>query len=307
MELKRLMPIILLVLIVIIQANIISAQVDETPDFEFLGLELEKVIMFLTGLVALVLFTITFAAYRRDKRPKLFYISIAFLLFAVKSLMLSSELFIEQIECFEPIAIVLELLALISFFYGVFRKWNQMISYVKKNEKILELELRNKIFLLVKKYAGSHLRELERRSKIPYSTLKYHLHYLVKHDLILEKQSNGKSQYYSKTIEADDIEILGLMKQKNIRRILFYLVSYDECINKDLESFIKIAPSTIIWYMKILLKKGLVIRIQKADKLVYKLNFDKIDKEKIVKILTTYKESFFDSLINRAIETWEID
>ncbi len=178
-----------------------------------------------------------------------------------------------------------------------------MIDQLKKNEKILELELRNEIFLIVKKYPGSHLRELERRSNIPYSTLKYHLHYLVKHELIFEKPSNGKSQYYPKTIELDDIELLGLVKQKNTRRILFYLASHKECTYKDLEHFTKLAPSTIIWYMKNLLKKEIVMKMQKDNKLVYKL---KSDKSKLLKILIAYRESFFDSLLDRAIETWEI-
>ncbi len=122
MELKKIIPLILLVSIMLFQLNIVSAHEDEGKDFEFFGVELEKLVMFITGIVALALFVITFAAYNRDKRPKLFYISMAFFLFALKSLMLSSELFIEQIEWFEPAAIALELLALISFFYGVSKK-----------------------------------------------------------------------------------------------------------------------------------------------------------------------------------------
>jgi predicted transcriptional regulator len=174
---------------------------------------------------------------------------------------------------------------------------------LKKNEKILELELRNKIFLLVKKYAGSHIRELERISKIPYSTLKYHLHYLVKHELILEKQSNGKSRYYSKSVGLEDISILELMKHKNIRRILFYLTTYEEGTYSDLESFTNLSSTTLIWYMKRLQNKGIVKKEKRRGMVTFRLYFDK---EKIIKVLIIYKESFFDSLINRAIEVWDI-
>jgi fucose 4-O-acetylase-like acetyltransferase len=122
MEIKKIMPFVFVLMVMILQISLISAQAEETGDLEFLGLELEKLVMFVTGLVALTLFIITFIAYRRDRRSKIFYISIAFLLFAIKSFILSSELFIEQIEWFEPTAIVIELFALLCFFYGVFKR-----------------------------------------------------------------------------------------------------------------------------------------------------------------------------------------
>ena len=84
----------------------------------------------------------------------------------------------------------------------------------EKIEKILELELRNKIFIFIQEYPGSHLREIERITKIPYSTLKYHLNYLNKHNLIIEKQEKGNNKYYSKTIKSEDINI-----RKNSRKI----------------------------------------------------------------------------------------
>lgn len=296
---RKIIPILI---ILILQLNIVSSQLEDTKDIEFLGLELEKLVMLITALVSTILFIFTFIAYKRDGRSKLLYISIAFLLFSIKSFMLSSELFIQPAEWIEPSAILLELLAIISFFYGVLKKWNHMTT--EKNEKILELEIRNKIFIFIQKYPGSHLREIERITKIPYSTLKYHLNYLNKHNLIIEKQEKGNNKYYSKTIKSDDINIIGLLKQKNIRKILIYLVSYKEGSYKELENFTNLAPSTIIWYIKKLLNKEIVEKIHKEKKLIYKI---KSDKENITRILITYKESFFDSLLDKVIETWDIN
>jgi len=174
---------------------------------------------------------------------------------------------------------------------------------LKKNEKILELELRNKIFVLVSKYAGSHLRELERKSSISYSTLKYHLHFLVKHNLIIEKIGNGNIKYYPKTIRPDDMEILGLLRQKNVRKILLFLLTYDKCTHKDLEGFTRLAPSTVNWYLDGLIKRGVVIKSSLGNKALYKLNYNK---EEIMKILIIYRESFVDSLIDKTIEMWEL-
>lgn len=114
--------IIALIILVVLNLNIIYAQTEESKDIEFLGLELEKLVMLITAFVSTILFIFTISAYKRDGRSKLLYISIAFLLFSIKSFMLSSELFIQPAQWIEPSAILLELLAIISFFYGVLKK-----------------------------------------------------------------------------------------------------------------------------------------------------------------------------------------
>lgn len=168
----------------------------------------------------------------------------------------------------------------------------------------MELELRKKIFTLVSKNAGSHLRELERKSKIPYSTLKYHLNFLSKHDLIIEKKSRGKIKYYPKKIESEDMEIIGILRQKNFRKILLYLLINDNCTFGDIEQFIKLSPSTVSWYLKKLINVKAINKINLGKKFVYVLVYDK---KKIMKVLITYRESFVDSLIDKTIEMWELN
>ncbi len=172
-----------------------------------------------------------------------------------------------------------------------------------QKEKVLELELRKRIFDLVCEYAGIHLRELERKSAIAYSTLKYHLHFLTKHGLILEKKGNGTIQYYPATIKPENIEILGLLRQKNIRRILVFLLHHDTCTIKTLEQFMKLAPSTISWYLNGLIRKEIIKKTGQGSKVIYKLAYEK---EKLMGVLITYQESFIDKLIDKTVEMWEL-
>ena len=171
---------------------------------------------------------------------------------------------------------------------------------LRKGE-ILELELRNKIFNLVSRYAGSHLRELERKSNIPYSTLKYHLHFLARHDLIIEKTGKGNVLYYPKTVKPEDMELLGLLRQKNIRKILLFLLNHNNCTLKELEEFTGLAPSTVSWYLNDLINRGIIRKRNLGNKTIYELNYSK---EKIMKVLIAYKESFVDTLIDKTIEMW---
>jgi cell division protein FtsW (lipid II flippase) len=118
-----------LILLVAIVLSTVSVSVlaqshdeDESQDYEVLGFELEKLIALVNAWLALFLFVVTFIAYKRDKRKRLFYVSLAFLLFSIKSFMLASELFFPEIEWFDPTSKALEFFMILSFFYGVIKK-----------------------------------------------------------------------------------------------------------------------------------------------------------------------------------------
>ena len=70
----------------------------------------------------------------------------------------------------------------------------------ERSERILELEKRREIFDIVRKNSGCHFREIERRSKIAHGTLKYHLGFLARHGLIVEKKDGNNVRYFSKSL-----------------------------------------------------------------------------------------------------------
>lgn len=107
-----------------ISAAFVSSAVDEdrSEDIMVLGLELEKLVSFASGLLALALFIITFSAYRRENRGRMLYVSVAFALYSVRSFLHSSELFVQEIPMLDPVATTLDLVVLLIFFYGIIKK-----------------------------------------------------------------------------------------------------------------------------------------------------------------------------------------
>jgi hypothetical protein len=99
-----------------------SAFAQEEDDVRVRGLELEKLISMINGWISLSLFILAFIAYRRDGRKRLLYVGVAFLLFAVKSFLVSLELFGIELIWIDPVSTILEFAVLLSFFYGVLRK-----------------------------------------------------------------------------------------------------------------------------------------------------------------------------------------
>lgn len=96
---------------------------ENMDDFEIFGLELEKLLNLGSGLLATGLFIFTIMAYRRTKRKRLMYVSLAFLLFAAKGFLMSTELFFgDWSSWIDPVASFLDFAILFSFFFGILRK-----------------------------------------------------------------------------------------------------------------------------------------------------------------------------------------
>lgn len=104
-------------------ANVSSFAIAEEPgDLGILGFELEKLLNLGSGLLAAGLFTATFLAYKRTGNKRLVYVSTAFILFAVKGILTSHELFFEEWAWVDPTASFLNFAILMSFFLGVIKK-----------------------------------------------------------------------------------------------------------------------------------------------------------------------------------------
>ncbi|MEK6828504.1 MAG: winged helix-turn-helix transcriptional regulator [Nanoarchaeota archaeon] len=176
------------------------------------------------------------------------------------------------------------------------------MPYENLNHKALEaisLENRRKIYDLVRINPGCHFREIERKIRMPYGTLKYHINFLVKKDILIEKKDGNSIRYFPKDFGKENHEILGLLRQGSIRKILALLATSKERTNKDLVRFTGLSPATISWHLGKLSNKKLIAKNKKG---IYQLVSNR---ENIIRLLIVYRESFLDSLVNKTIEMWE--
>lgn len=101
-------------------SSLVWAQAD--ADISIYGFELEKLLNLGSGILALALLAITYAAYRRNHNKRLLYISVAFLLFALKGFITSLELIGLDLLWPDPVSSVLNFAILLSFFFGVIKR-----------------------------------------------------------------------------------------------------------------------------------------------------------------------------------------
>ena len=114
---------IILILLIQLPLPVLAAEAeDQNQDITVLGFELEKLLNLGSGLLAIALFVLTLSAYKRSKNKRLLYVSIAFLLFAIKGILMSMEILFGDWTWVDPVASVLDFAILLSFFFGILKK-----------------------------------------------------------------------------------------------------------------------------------------------------------------------------------------
>jgi len=179
------------------------------------------------------------------------------------------------------------------------------------NREILNTDSRNKIYGFIEKNPGIHQTEISKTMNMPRSTLRYHLKYLMKQNLIRKMDSNSG---YSRYIIVDKLgtkekELLSFIRQEVPRNILIYMTASVICSLNELSRELHKSPSTINFHFNKLMdldiitiaevKNGLVCRNKeshffdrqpvKSEKF-YRLKSEEVILT-IIKLLIRYKRS----------------
>ncbi|MCX6815541.1 MAG: winged helix-turn-helix transcriptional regulator [Candidatus Aenigmarchaeota archaeon] len=167
----------------------------------------------------------------------------------------------------------------------------------------LDLETRRSIYECIKKSPGLHFREVQRRTNLATGSLDYHVHFLHKTGLIRTEKVGGFTRYYTTdtVYQSEEKDLLNLLRQKSVRKIVIHLLQKKKSTASDIARAAGMSPSNLSWYLKSLAEKKIVVQRKKGRFRFYSIT----SRENIIKCLVTYKESFFDSLVDGFIEAWE--
>jgi predicted transcriptional regulator len=168
--------------------------------------------------------------------------------------------------------------------------------------RIQGLEQRQQIYEHIVRFPGSHFREIQRHLKLPVGTLQYHLQNLMEDKLVISKKDGEYLRYYAIGLLTDmERKLLSLLRQKPIRHIAILLLTSKELNHKKLVSELKLSPATTSWY----LNKMLESRIVKKRRVGKEVRYSLPRPEDIAKVITAYRSSFLDAIVDRFIEIWE--
>lgn len=124
--------------------------------------------------------------------------------------------------------------------------------------RVLNLEMRRKIYNYISENPGLHLREISRKIDVPKSTLKYHLNHLEKNGLIL-KSEEGYSRYYiPNQVGRTEKKLIGLFK-KDMPLLFAIVFLVRQCMSRmEFSKDVNIPPNTVNYYLKKFQKLGII-------------------------------------------------
>jgi len=184
-----------------------------------------------------------------------------------------------------------------------------LIYIMEKNKELLKLKNRRIIYDYITKNPGLHLREIFRKIELSEGTIKYHINYLEKKELIISKKEYGYKRFYKNMeLGKEDKKIWILFRKKTTRNIILYLLIYMASSRIKLSKELEINPKKIEYYLKKLIEyeiieetivKNNIIKLKnnnpkykkyktKSNEIVYVLK----DKQMIEDFILRYKKNF---------------
>ncbi len=167
-------------------------------------------------------------------------------------------------------------------------------------DEILENENRSKIYAVIETTPGIHLRELQRVLDMPLSTLDYHLDYMTRKRIIFSETKRNIKRFYAKLLDTEDRKVLAALRQQRMRQIVLTVLARKKAKFKFLAERLGLPSSTLSYYLKYLVDKNILVK----EKVGYENLYMVKDEDRVAKVLTAYKSSFLDKLVDRALNTW---
>jgi len=168
----------------------------------------------------------------------------------------------------------------------------------EKERELLKLDVRKRIYIIVKKFAGCHFREIERKSKLSTGSVNYHLNHLIKYGLIKQEKLDNNILFFPQSFKGNT-KLLGLLRKESIRKIILFILINENCNHKQIVRFVGLTPSTVSWHLKRLVKNKIIETFKKKREKKYKLL---LKREEIILLLNSYRDSFLDPLIDQIIK-----
>ena len=165
---------------------------------------------------------------------------------------------------------------------------------------LLELEVRRKIFNLIKEDPGLYSRKIALLLKLNGQLVDYHLAYMERHGLISSVKEEGYRRYFIKGKTGRlDIKRISILRQEKPLIIVLFLLQNPFSTHKQILDKIGMTPSTLSYHLGKLKKANIIAEKFYDSTKLYKV----INEKEIIKLLIQYKpysriESFKDTWID---------
>lgn len=162
---------------------------------------------------------------------------------------------------------------------------------------------RKKIYNFVRKNPGFHLRELQRRLRIPLSSLEHHIDYMIRHNVLYKERDGRYVRYFAGQSTKEERKLISALRHEKLREIVLIILENKEVKFQDLKNCLDLPASTLSYFLKYLVDRCILRR----EKVGYE-NIYQIQDQRVSKVLVIYEPSFTDRIVDKVSRTFmEID
>lgn len=163
-----------------------------------------------------------------------------------------------------------------------------------------DLDTRKEIYDIISKNPGIHYQGIKKQLDMATGTLEHHLDHLTSRGVITSKRDRYYKRFFPAGVDVNDKIILSSVRQKNPRRILVYILVHPGASHGEMKRELGLKASTLSFYLKDLLSKGLVVKERHGRENLYRLR----DEDKVEKIFLMYRKNLLDDVMDTLVETW---
>ena len=165
-----------------------------------------------------------------------------------------------------------------------------------------DAEIDTKAILLkhIEENPGIRYRELLRMTCLVNGVLTYHLAALEKSSVIKVDRQSRMTRYYPVNVPDSESAIIKFVRHEPVRQIALFILENDMCTFNEIVDHVQKAPSTVSSHLKRLKEAG-IISVRYGEYQLYKL----ADKELVAEVLSKYRASFTDRVVDSYAEMME--
>lgn len=182
------------------------------------------------------------------------------------------------------------------------------IVFLAKQQDLLQLDARRRVYEQVAKYPGLHLSEIARGAGMEVNHAKHHLRYLEKHALVSSQKEEGYWRFWPRregslgpqeSVGVDQKKILALLRKPLPLHISLLLLNHEEMNHAELRQETGAAHGTMHYHLRKMEQDGVLESQKEGRERRYRLT----QPEKMLALLLEHKPP--DRLVQGFLEAWE--
>lgn len=167
-------------------------------------------------------------------------------------------------------------------------------------EDLLSLSTRRRLYDAVRRSPGIGAREAQRTAQTAWGETVYHLDRLTEAGLIHREKTSHQDHYFVAAVPLGDRRLLRLARSESARHLLVALLESPAATVPDLANRTGLSPGRLSVHLARLLESG-AVRTGRQGR--YR-SFEVVERERVVRLLVTYREGLADEWVERLLETW---